>query len=303
MRLLYKSRSKPSELIILEALQHRMQLSKADQQNLYNLTKGYEGELLFDSLLEKLECDNFLLNDLLLKTNNQTFQIDSLLITRDLIYVFEIKNFIGDFHYISDQILKKDNSEITNPLFQLFRTEALLRQLLQKLNFSTPIQSSVVFVNPEFVLYQAPSDKPFIFPNQLNRFIQKLNTNRAELLALHKRLAENFMSLHISENPYRHLPSYNYQQLRKGILCTACHSFSIEVNGRRCICTLCGNVEHIDSAIMRTINEYKLLFPNERITTNKIFDWCKIITSKKRIQRILKNNFKLVDVHRWVYYE
>jgi hypothetical protein len=34
-----------------------MNLLTEDKQNYLNLKKGYEGEVMFDSLTEKLECD------------------------------------------------------------------------------------------------------------------------------------------------------------------------------------------------------------------------------------------------------
>lgn len=257
---------------------------------------------MFDTLIDKFQCDCLFLNDLLLKTNNQTFQIDSLLITNHLVYILEIKNYIGDFYYHSNKLLMQDQAEITNPLYQLLRTQSLFRQLLLKLNYDIPVQSSVIFINPEFMLYQAPPDIPFISPNQLNRFIKKINNNRSHLQEQHQKLAENLMTLHISDYPYKNLPYYNYQQLHKGITCVACSSFSASIIGMRCKCTLCGYEEHIDTVVVRIVKEFKLLFPEEKITTNKIYEWCKII-SKKRIQRILKDNYNLVDVHRWVYYE
>lgn len=301
--LLYKSRKKPAELIILESLKHRMQLSNNDRQNYYNLNKGYEGELLFDSLTEQIEGNCLILNDLRLTANNQNFQIDALLISKNTLYIFEVKNYSRDYYYTSDKILKNDQSEVTNPLIQLQRAESLLRQLLLKFNFSIPIQSYVIFVNPEFMLYLAPPDKPFIFPTQLNRFLKKLNNDQSQIQQHHMKLAETIKSLDKLENPYQYLPHYDYQQLRKGMICAKCNSFSLKIAGMKCICTSCGNTEHIDIATIRTINEFKLLFPNEKITTGKIFEWCDIITSKKRIQRILKTNFKQMDVLRRVYYE
>lgn len=303
VHLLYKSRNKPSELIILESLKYRMQLSNNYQQKYFTLNKGYEGEHLFDSLTEQLECNCLILNDLRLSTNNQSFQIDSLLISKNSIYIFEVKNYSRDYYYTSDKILKNDHSEVTNPIIQLHRAESLLRQLLLKLNFSISIQSYVIFINPEFTLYLAPPDKPFVFPTQLNRFFKKLNNDQSQLLEQHIKLAETLISLDKLENPYQYLPPYDYQQIRKGILCAKCNSFSLNISGMKCICISCGNVEHIDSATIRTINEFKLLFPNEKVTTGKIYEWCKIITSKKRIQRILKTNYKQMGVLRRVYYE
>ncbi|WP_138919056.1 nuclease-related domain-containing protein [Ornithinibacillus scapharcae] len=54
-------------------------------------------------------------NDLLLQVSNQTFQIDSLVIA-DKIYVYEIKNYQGDFYYDNDRLYNRSNFEISNPL-------------------------------------------------------------------------------------------------------------------------------------------------------------------------------------------
>ena len=64
----YKSRTESTELLILGSLNIRMNLSDKDRQHYFNLKKGYEGEVIFDSLTEKLQCECLILNDLLLKT-------------------------------------------------------------------------------------------------------------------------------------------------------------------------------------------------------------------------------------------
>ncbi len=100
------------------------------------------------------------------KQNNTTFQIDSLIITSGTIYFFEIKNYESDYYYESDRFYKNPKTEITNPLHQLSRSELLLRQLIQSIGFNIPVSASVVFINPEFTLYQAPLNKPlFSHPN------------------------------------------------------------------------------------------------------------------------------------------
>lgn len=298
----YKSRTKPTELIILGFLNTRMTLSDNDQQHYFNLKKGYEGEVMFDSLTEKLQCECLILNDLLLKINNTTFQIDTLIIS-ETIYLFEVKNYEGDYYYESDKLYKKPKSEIINPLHQLNRSETLLRQLLHNLGFSLPIDASIIFINPEFTLYQAPLSKPFIFPTQINRYLNKLNTTPSKLNNRHQILADKLISLHIENSPFKQFPSYDYEQLQKGITCLKCSSFSISVEGRNCVCKECGYEEKVPSAVMRSVNEFKLLFPNQKITTNIIHDWCKVVKSKKRIKKILEKNFKIVGVHRWSYYQ
>lgn len=302
--MIYKHRQEPLQLVLLRILKSRMQLSKVDQQNYYKLSKGYEGEKSFDALLQDLKCDCLVLNDLLLKINNQTFQIDSLLIMNSQIHLFEIKNYAGDFSFDSDRFYPKDGPEITNPLTQLQRTESLLRQWLIKFNFVIPIQSSVIFINPEFTLYNAPLDKPIILPSQLNRLIKDLNSEQSLIDKNCENLAEILVNHHLSEHPLQQLPTYEYHQLEKGVICGYCESFSIS-STRYAIyvtCPACNYKEKVETAVIRTLEEFKILFPSEKITTNKIYEWCNIASSKKSIQRILEKHFSKIGQKRWSYY-
>nr|WP_106783978.1 nuclease-related domain-containing protein [Lysinibacillus timonensis] len=303
--MILKTRAESLELNILKSLNNRIILSEKDRQYYLNLKKGYEGELLFDTILEMLEGNYLILNDLLLKTNNNTYQIDSLLIMSDTIFVFEVKNYEGDFIYetTSDKIYTKTKIEIVNPLIQLKRTETLLHQLLQSFGFTIKIDTSVIFVNPEFTLYQAPMELPFIFPTQINRFIKKLNAKHSKITEKHQLIADKLLSLHMRESQNSKLPKFEYEQLKKGITCEACGSFLVSDMGRSCVCKECGHIEEVSSAVIRSIKEFQLLFPNLKITTNIIYDWCQVIKYKKKIYRILERNLKMIGTNRWVVYE
>lgn len=302
-KLIYKSRVEPTQLSILRALNARMELTKAEQRNLLNLKKGYEGEIQFDSWLQQLSCDCLVLNDLLLKSNNNLFQIDSLVIFNHAIYIFEIKNFSGEFYFQGDRLFQRGGHEINNPLLQVQRTESLLRQLLLKLEISIPVRAFTVFINPEFTLFQAPLDKAFLLFSQLNRYFKNLESEGSKLKELHQKLAEKLVNLQIHSNPYSQLPSYEYHQLQKGINCSACNSLSGTTRGFYYVCMDCQTKERFESAIIKNTLEFKLLFPNEKLTTSKIYDWCNFHISHKTIQRILERNFQKLEVRRWTYYE
>ncbi|GGB40003.1 hypothetical protein GCM10011409_16920 [Lentibacillus populi] len=300
----YKPRTMSNELIILELLNERKNLPRKDKQHYFNLNKGYEGEVLFDALTENLQCECLILNDLLLKVNNTTFQIDSLIIAHGKIYFYEVKNYEGDYYYESDKLFKRNPKvEVINPLYQLGRSESLLRQLLLSIGFNPQIDASVVFINPKFTLYQAPLDKPIIFPTQVNQYIENFNAIPSKLSEKHKKVADQLLSLNNTDSPYKQIPSFYYDELRKGITCSKCHSFNLSVEKRKCICHECGNGEPVTDAVMRSVKEFKILFPNEKITTNIIHDWCQVVQSKKTIRRILATNFNIVGVHQWTYYE
>lgn len=300
--MLYKPREKPEELTILELLNKRTTLSKKNQQYLYNLQKGYEGERLFDSFTEKLQCDCLILNDLLFTINNTTFQIDALIIAHEKIYFYEIKNNDGDYYYEVDKLYKMPKLEIINPLHQLGRSESLLQRLLLVHGYKFTIDASVVFINSSFNMYQAPLNKPIIYPNQIERYFQAFDAAHSHISEHHIKLADQLIALHQSESPFKQLPSYNYKQLRKGITCSKCDSFLINVERVKCVCQKCGHTEDVSNAVLRSIKEFKALFPNERLTTNIVHDWTKA-GSKQRVRSILLKNFNKVGMRRWSYFE
>jgi hypothetical protein len=298
----FKVRTKPTELEILETLDTRMQFLKKDQQHYLNLKKGYEGELAFDEFTRELTCDCLVLNDLLLQVGSTTFQIDTLIIA-DIIYLFEVKNLDGDYYYDKDQLYTKSNYEILNPTIQISRSESLLRQLLHPLGITSKINSSVVFINPEFTLYQAPLDKPFILPTQVKRYIGKFNKINSRITNKHIALADKLVSLHLTDSPFTQLPKYEYGELRKGVSCQRCGSHKMFIKWANCVCEKCDAIEGLEDVILRNIREFRLLFPNEKITTNTIHNWCGEIASTKTISRILERNFISFGARRWTYFK
>ncbi|MBP2239493.1 hypothetical protein J2Z40_000046 [Cytobacillus eiseniae] len=303
--MIYKPRLEPEELTFLNALKPRMTLSEIDRQQYYRLRKGYEGEMLFDQLTDKLQSECYIMNGLLLKVNNSTFQIDTLIIISGTIYLYEVKNYDGDYLYDTetDRIYKLPQTEYNNPLHQMNRTKSLLRQLLHTIGHKFPIESHVVFINPQFTLYQAPLNKHFIFPTQVTSHLRNLDAAMSSHNGTDRLLADKLVSLHIEKSPYTRLPSYKYEHLKTGVNCKFCHSFSIDVNGLSCICSNCGFKESVETAIVRTIKQIKLLNPNWKITTNEAIKWCGLINCRKRVSRILRKNFKIAGKYRGTYYE
>lgn len=300
--MIYKTRQKPQELLILELLNQRMKLGKSDLQHYLSLRKGYEGEIYFDSFTEKLSCDCLILNDLLLEVNSTVFQIDSLIIMQGKIHFFEVKTFSGDYYFEAGQLFKRPKFEVTNPLHQMSRSKSLLRQLLLNLGYHLEIHASVVFTSDDFYLYQAPLDKPIIFPNQIQRHIDTLNSITTKLTEKYKKLADQLLALNITDSPFKQIPVYSYEQLQKGIICSKCQSFQLHVGRYYCVCSSCGNRETVVDTVLRSIRDLQYLFPEKTITTNLIHDWCQSVP-KRRVRSILQDQFYRIGEHRWTYYK
>ncbi len=297
-----KYRPIPAEVIILRILKERMKLSEKERLSLTNKEKGYEGEVKFDALIQHL--DTMILNDLLLEVGDTLFQIDTLIIFSGKIYLFDVKTFEGEYCY-EDGIFKYvSGSEKKDPLLQLTRCQSLLRQLLEKYRFNFPIEAYLVYINPEFTLFQPFQNPQIILPTQVNSFIKKLSKLPPAHGDQYRKLADLLISLHITENPYTRLPKYDYNRLKKQLNCCNCHSFSITVVSRSKIsCKHCGYEEGVEVAVLRSLGELRVLFPKIKITTKLVHEWCGGIVPTKTIRWVLKKNFNAIGNTKERYFE
>jgi hypothetical protein len=143
----------PLDLLIFRVLFARIQLSEREKTNYAVRQKGYEGELRSDEWLKGLTENWLVLHGLLLEFDGSQFQIDTLIITNEKIYLLDIKYYEGDYYLEGDKWFTKTISDIKSPLHQLSRCEILLRKLLLSLGYNYPIESYLFFNNPEFHLY------------------------------------------------------------------------------------------------------------------------------------------------------
>lgn len=298
---------KPSpskELQIYRSIHPRMNLSASQKHKYDKLNKGYLGEWKFYQLLDKNPAINRLaLYDFLLESNETEFQIDSLIFHQNTIFPLEIKNFEGDFYFEENNwYVVNSKREIRNPLLQLQRTEFLFKQVLHNLHVKMEVKPYLVFVNEAFTLYQSPIGPPIIYPTQLKRFIKHLNTNSRPLTMQHKNLANKLISMHKEESANSRTPEYEYNQLKKGIVCKKCDGFLYQKATMRLQCQNCNREEKVESAVMRSVVEFHLLFPSIKITTSIIYEWCAGIILKRRVQDILLRNMTLIPNGRYSYY-
>jgi hypothetical protein len=304
MYVIIKSRSESQELGVLRSLNARANLSEQGKYTYLSAEKGYEGEVLFDKLvIPAVDGDMVFLNDLLLEHQGSEFQIDSLGISGRKIYLFEVKYFEGDFLIDQEKWRAPSGKEIKNPRLQMARAESLLRQVTEHIGFRYPVESYLLFINPEFHLDNPPGKtNSIVYPAQLNRFIRRIQNRSLNISKPEIRLAEKLLSLHKEESEHSRIPEYSFEELRKGIICNECGDFNQFLNHSTLTCTACGNREKCQNAILRTIEEFKLLFPELKVKANTIFEFCEIIGSKRTITRVLCKNFKRVGHGKYSYY-
>jgi hypothetical protein len=295
----YKERIKPEHLRILEILLTRTKISRDDYYYFLNLKKGFEGELVFDAYTKQFKLDHFFLNDLQLEIRRAPFQVDALMIRTNLLILYEIKNFEGIYKWGAEKFTKTTGTELENPSLQLQKTKVRLELLLQEKGYSLKVDAYVIFVNPEFTLLGTPNDSNFILPSQIPGHFRNIQA-APELNAEQIKLAETLMNLHDSSYP-RKKTQYTYSDLKKGITCPECGTLAEKFSGYSQVCTKCGNKMNVNKAIRSSIEDFHTLFPEIKLTSRRMMDWCGC-GNDMRVYRVLKKNYRMIGKNRGRYY-
>lgn len=295
----YKERTKSKHLRIYEILHKRMQLENDDYYYYLNLKKGFEGECRFDEYTEQIGMNCLVLNDLQLEMRRSSFQIDALLICSDKFLLYEIKNYEGVHQWGKDKFTKATGIALENPSMQVQKTKVRLELLLQELDCRMPVEAYVVFINPEFTLLSAPSDEGYILPSQIPGYFRNIRMS-ARPTAEQKRLAKALANLHEPNYPSK-MPEYHYEQLRKGMPCPECGSLAETFKGHFQTCSNCGQRMNVKAIIRTSIEDFRILFPEEKITSGRMLDWCGS-GDQDRIYRVLKADRSYIGKNRGRYY-
>lgn len=297
MHLIRKKRDKPVQLKILHALEKRKTLTEQELLQKSRLEKGWEGEQLFDRMTGTVSKETLQLHDLRLTCRGSTFQLDTLLIRPDAIYLYEVKYYNGDFVYEDGDFKLSGGKVILNPLHQLLRARTLLHQLLEEHGYSFPVRAYVVFPHPHFFLYHAPVTDSFLFLPQWKSHITR-HAAAGVLTATHHKLADLLCSLHRKE------PSATqdvlYGELHKNLFCPGCAG-PVCRQFKTFFCPDCDNHYPAGRLIYEALKEFRLLFPEMRLTLSSARNWCRV-ASDKQIRRALARHFNEKGQGRGVHY-
>ncbi|WHX39374.1 hypothetical protein QNH36_17075 [Mesobacillus sp. AQ2] len=57
------------------------------------------------------------------------------------------------------------------------------------------------------------------------------------------------------------------------------------------------------SALVQSIEDYQVLYPSEKLSTNTIYEWTGDLFPKRTIRQTLKENLIVSGYGQWSYYE
>lgn len=250
-----------------------------------------------------MECETNYIADVLLEVRRKSCQIDTVIVTSKGLYVYEIKNYKGEY-VIEDGEMRMLRSSwmVFNPRTQLKNTETMVRILLEKHRIQMPVYAFVVFMHPNFVLYNMQPDQQILVPALFEGHLSELNQIKAPLKPVHRKVTQLVLDHHVDDNRFIRLPEYSFESLKKRIVCSRCEKVIEEVGVRTTVCHMCGFKDMNTAIIARKANELRLLFPKQKLTTLRVFDWCGGIYSKYSIQSVLAKKYKECGSKKGKYY-
>ncbi|MHA6250712.1 nuclease-related domain-containing protein [Oceanobacillus sp. CAU 1775] len=300
-KMIIKYRKKPLLLEKYEILVSRLsQHSPHHSQVAFDATnclKGYEGELAVDYYLKLLPAADYtILQDLTLKVNHQTFQMDNLILTRNAIYIVEVKNFLSSvsYHTASDTFVLNNGHRTfgtANPINQAKIQKERLRMWLSINNEpDLPIHCFAVISDSQTVLTIVGE------PTENSLLLSHGEHIPWKIMELEKRYKEthNFPHQIIGYKLKNAATDFNKDILKEysihpneimpGIRCVGCNTLGMQRKGWTWKCKRC----HVEDklAAEKTINEYLLLI--KPWITNKECQNFLVITSRNTCLGLLR---------------
>ena len=300
----------PSKSLLLQKLESankRIPLTPSQSSQYIRETAGYDGEMFLSQYLnESLENDHIALYGLHLEDNQKEFQIDCLLILQDEIYVIEVKHYRGEYEVVRNDWRNIHNGYlIETPLVQLNRAKRLLENFLKKMQVNLKVNEVLILTNEDFILFKSDHSRNVIMRQQLRRFVNQLNSRHSNLSDWHVNVSEKLISRHIIESKYQQKLEFDFELMKKGMRCDECDGWlgtTRKYSRKNLYCMTCESKVDLETAVLKCINEYQLLFPKRKITVNTIFEWSGECVSCHMIRKVLNKYYIPVGTTKGKYY-
>jgi Zn finger protein HypA/HybF involved in hydrogenase expression len=274
-------RKPPLKLEQLSILKARTALCTEKLNELDYLMTGFVGEVEFDRVLDEYiqGTNNIHLKDYRFKTKTDAnsfrkvdtksseVQIDSLLISKNRIFTFEIKNYNQDLIYGDTDWQFLNGDIFRTPMAQISRQNHELKVMLKDSPQYVDVFSCIVFINLNQTIYNLPSGKNILVRSNLSKFLQR---NIGENNYNYEELVKHLESRKVHTSMYDSYAKIDFNELKPGVYCPKCYQELFRENKNRYVCKKCEKSFDILTMTKRLIEEMKILNPEWPINTRII---------------------------------
>ncbi|WP_428910938.1 nuclease-related domain-containing protein [Niallia sp. Krafla_26] len=298
-------RKPPLRLLQEEALARRLPknhptLSKI-QNSIAKRRAGYRGELNTDYHLTFLPHNRYTIVRDLSLTNQYSFQIDTLLLSPQIIFILETKNIYGElfFDKYSNQLIRTIEGHedgFTNPREQAERQSYQFQNWLKRFRFPTiPIEYFATISYPQSIM-KTNDEKLFerVFHTEhIVKKILQMEQKYSTPVTDNKTIRKLYKKLLMENNPEKMdvLSKWGISpdEMIRGVQCPECEQFPMKRIHGVWFCTYCMNQSK--KAHIQAVQDYFLLFNSP--LTNKTCREFLLLSSRRTTVQIL-NSMNLI---------
>nr|WP_263312965.1 nuclease-related domain-containing protein [Mammaliicoccus sp. Marseille-Q6498] len=274
----------------LLCLKSRLRLEQMDAET-KNFIKGLEGEQQVENILKQVDNLSYCYN-LSLNLKNR-IQIDFLVITDQIIYHFEVKNYSSDYTFQDGYLSNDRGNKFNTPFQQLDRANQELNEIITHYNINRELKSYLIFPNSTFTLklMTAPSCH-LLLPTELHKLPKlfrnfKTKENRT-ILQIFENNRTDFSSI------YNNIKSVPFEYIRGGLKCPNCKEIDcLKVNDKymKLQCTNCLGIENRQYVYLYNLKELYFC-KGEPFTVSEAEIWCRA-RNRDTIRRVCDKYFKV----------
>lgn len=257
---------------------------------------GFKGEEKFNNYLKEFGSKHWIILRNYWFNDNSIFECDFILITKFVIYVFEVKNYYGKFLYENGQCFSRGTPITYNPINQVRNAKLHLQNILPQY----PIKGALIFIGEHnhIAIKDEVKDINILETNEVYDFIQFIKQEEARYTGLPLKVKDIRKKLELLniQPPYLSVPYTSKEMLKatKGILCANCHQKVLITRNQYVTCT-CGLQESKEEAIIRTACEYGVLTYGINFTVRNIYDFIDQQSAIDYVRRLLLKHFDTVS--------
>lgn len=296
----------PTRLDLLRELNKRNALIHNDdlQKELERLERGLEGERILIEYIEKNGEEHWTILKNVWFNYFGRFECDLLLLTTSGIYAFEVKNYSGTFELKNNVSTINGNAVGKSAISQAQNITTSLNKILHESINKLQLSGAVAFVNADNIvnIYDQVSDLSIIKRNKLRKYIWEISQTDRNYSGypikqdLILKALEKYETVH-PYPPDNNLPNEVFNNIQKGIRCSHCGSFSLNITKKYISCD-CGMHESREEAIVRTICEYGVINYKDNFTTTELTDFFNGEISRDNIKSVLIKFFEQIGSYK-----
>ncbi|RPA60706.1 NERD domain-containing protein [Aerococcus agrisoli] len=283
------------EMRQLEILDVRLpSLDNEQKRKLYRLQSGVKGENLFLEMVQKYGHPNWKIYSDYWFSYGKRLQADFIVITDNRWLVVEVKHYDGLFEYIDNECYLSGNLLNDNYLATMDLRIRHIRHMAHEINTGIKVEGLFVLINENSEVHvQHPFDFDIKLKNELKRYFTALkNSDIKPITQNYAQQIQNVLNKYSAGTPFlpKAISDSVWQELKRGITCGQCGSFGVNAKYRSLVCSICNATESKEQALIRMINELRLLYygAEDMITGGRLYEYCDKKITSRTAYRILE---------------